>query len=168
MAKPTGNPPGCPEKLYNDELKERAYNSYCKHIASGLPQDAWYFDEDGILLTWETMENYFKRYPEYCVDGGIFDPAKKKVARSKNYQHWFGHVAGSAIGTNEKASTASLQMIMRNIHKWDAKQEEAKTTPNEYQLKLEQEVLRLRSLLNSQGLNAEPQSQAGTEHSSSE
>lgn len=132
---------GCPEKLPTDELKIRAYKSYCAHIAAGYPQNSWYFDEEGITLVWNTIENYFKRYPELCVAGGIFDPVHKEIARAKNYQGWFDVTRGSAKGLNEKANTASLQMIMRNIHKWDAKEKESTTPPNESNIGLIQSLI---------------------------
>lgn len=114
------------EKLKTDELKREVYKDYCDHIAKGYPQQSWYYDKDGLMLTANSMENYFKRYPELCKPGAVFDPVHKEVARSKNYQGWFDVSAGSAKGTNEKANTASLQMIMRNVHGWDKNKDEKK------------------------------------------
>lgn len=111
------------EKLPTMELKQKAYDSYCAHIAKGYPQKTWYFEEGEIQLTWETMENYFKRYPELCEPTGVFDPIKKKIARCKNYTGWFELAQQSADGTNQKANTATLQMIMRNLHEWDKKED---------------------------------------------
>lgn len=107
------------EKLKTDDLKREVYESYCAHIAKGYPQKAWYYDKDGIMLTANSMENYFKRYPELCVPGAVFDPIKKDVAHSKNMETWFDVLGDSAKGINPSASTASLQMIMRNVHGWD-------------------------------------------------
>ena len=134
------------EKLPTMELKKKAYDSYCAHIANGYPQKSWYFEEGELSITWMTLENYFKRYPELCVEGQVFDPAKKQVARCKNYVGWFNVAKDSADGTNPKANTASLQMIMRNIHGWDKKQEDTKNVDDPSQLRdairYEQEVQR--------------------------
>ena len=119
-------------KLSTDELKQQAYEQYCEHIANGYPQDSWYFEHPDLSLCAETLESYFKREPEKCAPGGIFDPVKKKIARSKNMRHWFEVLSGSAKGTNKDASTASLQMIMRNIHKWDKYNQEPAKPPIEF------------------------------------
>lgn len=104
------------QKLKTPDLKQEAYRQYCAHIASGIPQDAWCFDHPQLTLTWETMEKYIREDPIN------FDPLKKQLARAESYKHWFGVLSDSAKGINEKASTASLQMIMRNKFKWDKQQ----------------------------------------------
>ena len=64
------------------------------------------------------------------MPGGIFDPRKEEAAYAKNFKHWFGHVEDSATGINQKASTASLQMVMRNCHDWD-KDKKDENAPND-------------------------------------
>jgi hypothetical protein len=47
-------------------------------------------------------------------------PAEQiQIAKSKGYAHWEKVVEDSADGSNQKASTASLQMLMRNKYGWD-------------------------------------------------
>lgn len=115
MARSGGPPLGTKNalKLKTPDLRLEAYRQYCEHIASGYPKECWDFDHPDISLTWETMEKYIREDPV------IFDPIKKKKAESRSYKHWFSVLADSAKGINEKASTASLQMIMRNKFKWD-------------------------------------------------
>lgn len=119
-------------KLTNDELKREAYKQYCEHIAKGYPQDAWYFEHPDVSICAETLESYFKREPEKCVPGGVFDPENKKIARCKNMMGWFDVLSGSAKGTNKEANVASLQMIMRNVHGWDKIDREPTKPPQEF------------------------------------
>lgn len=105
-----------PVKLKTPDLKAEAYRQYCEHIAQGIPQDAWCFDHPELTLTSETMEKYISEDPI------AFDPIHKRKAQAAGYKLWFAVVAESAKGNNEKANTASLQMIMRNKFKWDKQQ----------------------------------------------
>ena len=100
-------------KLKTPEIKTLAYQQYCDHIAQGIPKEAWCFEHPDLTITWETMENYMEREPL------VFPPIQKKIAEAKSYRSWFKVVADSATGDNEKANTASLQMIMRNKFRWD-------------------------------------------------
>ena len=45
------------------------------------------------------------------------------MAETKGYQRWEAIAEASATGENEKANTASLQMVMRNKFGWDKKEE---------------------------------------------
>jgi hypothetical protein len=100
-------------KLKTPEIKLEAYNQYCQHIAEGIPKEAWCFEHPDLTITWETMENYMDREPN------VFPPVHIQMAKCKSYKKWFKVVADSATGDNEKANTASLQMIMRNKFRWD-------------------------------------------------
>jgi hypothetical protein len=106
-------PIGPPFKLNSDELKNEAYDQFCAHIASGHSVESWYFDHPDLTITYKTMLNYIKEYPE------LFPPAKKEMALAKSLRKWESVVHASADGTNTKASTASLQMLMRNKFGWD-------------------------------------------------
>ena len=100
-------------KLKDDELKVEAYESFCNHIASGHSVESWYFDHPDLTITYKTMLKYIKDYPS------VFQPEKKEIALAKSLKHWEGVVHASANGENTKASTASLQMLMRNKFGWD-------------------------------------------------
>lgn len=100
-------------KLKTSEIKLEAYRQYCTHIAAGYPLECWDFDHPDLSITWETMEKYISEDPI------VFPPIQKAKAKCKSYKGWFEVVAASAKGENEKANTATLQMIMRNKFKWD-------------------------------------------------
>jgi hypothetical protein len=101
-------------KLDTPELRQQAYQDYCEHIATGLSRDCWVFNHPDIDLTSETMERYIKDFgPEE------FDLDKKRIACAKALKYWELAVHDSALGINKDASTASLQMIMRNKFGWD-------------------------------------------------
>lgn len=100
------------KKLKTPELCAEAYKQYCAHIANGKSKRSWCFDHPELTLTWETMEKYLE-------DEVVFDPKKKKIAESKGFAKWEKVCEESADGTNRKANTASLQMIMRNKFGWD-------------------------------------------------
>lgn len=114
-----GAPKGNQNKvaLKDIETKKKAYLHYCNHVSEGKAKKSWYYDRDGLMVHWETMEKYMDQFP---VD---LDPKHMRVAEAKGYQIWENVVAGSATGDNEKANTASLQMIMRNKFGWDKKEE---------------------------------------------
>ncbi len=101
------------KKLTTTELKLAAYESYLDHLARGKSKKSWYFEHPELTIIWETMEAYIAAEPE------IFLPVQKQVAWAKGYQHWESVVEDSAKGINEKANTASLQMVMRNKYHWD-------------------------------------------------
>lgn len=107
---PVGNKNGM--ALKESEVRQHAYRDYCAHLSQGKGKKGWHYDKDGLRCTWETMEKYIK-------DGIEFDPLQKKIAESKGYTRWEGVVMDSAEGKNEKANTASLQMLMRNKYGWD-------------------------------------------------
>ena len=100
-------------KLKTPEIMEKVYSSYCDHLAAGKVKKSWFYDDDGITLTWETMEKYIASEP--CN----FDPQKKAVAFCKGMQYWENVVNASAEGINKDANTATLQMLMRNKYGWD-------------------------------------------------
>lgn len=106
------------EKLNTPELRQKVYKHFCKYLEDGNFVDYWYYDEDGIQLTYQSLYNYFKRYPEE------FEPEQRKVADSKGFQYWFSVVKQSAIGKNKDANTASLQMLMRNKYGWDKEKDQ--------------------------------------------
>lgn len=100
-------------KLKTEEQMKKVYESYCDHLAKGKVKRSWYYDQDGLTLTWETMEKYINNEPSN------FDPLKKEIAFSKGMQKWESVVEGSAEGTNKDANVATLQMLMRNKYGWD-------------------------------------------------
>lgn len=107
--------------LKEPEIRQIAFKQYCDHIASGKAKQSWRFrhpDYPNYFCTWETMDTYIKE------NNAEFPSIQREAALIDGYYHWEQIVADSATGVNEKANTASLQMIMRNKFKWD-KQEVA-------------------------------------------
>lgn len=100
-------------KLTTLELKQKAYKAYCDHLARGKSKRSFYFIDETLSLTWETMEKYIENDPS------VFDPIKMKMAESQSFSYWEDVVHASAEGTNPNANTASLQMLMRNKFGWD-------------------------------------------------
>lgn len=115
------------KKLINDDLKRDAYKQYCAHIAKGFPRKAWRFHHPDVSITWNTIEKYIREEPE------VFDPIKKEEAAADSLQYWFSFLADSAKGDNQKANVASLQIILRNMHAWDAKDPQQQNTDNNFQ-----------------------------------
>lgn len=107
-------------KLSTLELKREAYRQYLHHISLGKSKKSWCFEHPELTLIWETLEKYIKNEPE------IFDPLQMKIAYTKGYKRWEQVCEDSAEGQNQKANTASLQMIMRNKFGWDKDNNETK------------------------------------------
>jgi hypothetical protein len=126
------------EKLKTDDLKLLAYQDYCKHLAKGYSQKSWCFVHKDLTLTWDSMERYIKEY------AAILLPIHKQVAKSKGQKTWENVIFDSAKGHNEKANTASLQMIMRNMYDWDKREEEKTASPKEEAIEYKEEVYKLR------------------------
>jgi hypothetical protein len=106
-----------PKKLTAEERQE-AYESYCKHIAGGFCKESWCWEEHKKhRLTNKTMEKWIRISPEE------FSPHKKEQAEAQSLKYWERILYSSADGTNPDASTASLQMVMRNKFGWDKPKE---------------------------------------------
>lgn len=113
-------------KLKTDEQMTTVYKSYCDHLAAGKVKKSWFFDENGLTLTWETMEKYIANEPHN------FDPQKKAAAVAKGMAHWESVVDASAAGENQKANTATLQMLMRNKYGWDRSEDNSEENVEPY------------------------------------
>lgn len=106
--------------LKDKEIRKIAFKEYCDHIASGRSKKTWRFRNPlykDYHCCWRTMERYMKENPTE------FQLIHREKAEIDGYYYWETVVADSAVGNNEKANTASLQMIMRNKFGWDKKEE---------------------------------------------
>lgn len=104
----------CSVKLRNPDLIKEAFFSYCEHLKSGYPKEAWVFKKEGKpLCSYQTIEKYIEEMPD------DFKTIHMVEAEAERYKLWFTNVSESALGTNKDANTASLQMIMRNMFGWD-------------------------------------------------
>lgn len=108
------------EKMKDLGLVKEAYSQFCKHLEEGFVADSWSYAnyEKQFFLTAETIEKYIKECPE------DFPPIHREIARKAGYKKWETVVNQSAEGLNEKANTASLQMVMRNKYAWDKRERE--------------------------------------------
>lgn len=113
--------------LKDPDIRQKAYEQYCAHLAKGLSKKTWVFKHPEFTCTAETFDKYLKDTEE-------FDPIHKKVALAQGNAIWEKHVIDSALGDNEKANTASLQMFMRNTYGWDKKEKEDVDEENEQAL----------------------------------
>ena len=133
--------------LKDPKVRQRAYESFCKHISKGKSVKSWWFDEDGLTCTWETFYKYIKgksvkswwfdedgltctweTFYKYIKDKTEFDPIKKELAHCKGLAHWEEVVEKTATGENDKASVPCLQMLMRNKFGWDKPEENSSNT----------------------------------------
>lgn len=105
------------------EMRQKAYKSFCDHLALGKSIKSWWFEDGDVLCCWATMLSYIDKNPLQ------FDPIKKRVAEIKGFQKWEEITELSAQGLN-KAVTPSLQMVMRNKYGWDKVEKEKKISGN--------------------------------------
>ena len=122
MAAAPGNKNGV--KLKTPDLKKKAYQQYCEWIAQGKSPRSFTFEEGDLSCTGETIQDHIKTNE---ID---FPTIHIKIAQAKGYAHWEQVVEDSAKGYNEKANTASLQMVMRNKFGWDKKEETSDAIDN--------------------------------------
>lgn len=137
MAAPKGNKFGL--KIKTPDLRQEAYKEFCAWLARGKSPRSFTFEREDLMCTGQTIISYIEQYPEE------FPPINKELAFCKGLSKWEEVCEQSADGTNEKANTASLQMVMRNKFKWDAKEHsvESKTPEQDRNdILIEQEIQR--------------------------
>lgn len=110
--------------LKDPEMRQRAFNLLCQHLAKGKSIRSWYFEEGDHMCCYATMYSYIEKNPSE------FPSIKKTVSEIKGYQYWESVCEDSATGVNPDANTASLQMVMRNKYKWDAREDKSEKTPD--------------------------------------
>ena len=118
---PKGNKWGI--KIKDPETRQKAYESFCAHLAKGKNVKSWWYEDDEVVCSYQTMLSYIK-------DEAEFSPLKKLIAESQGYNKWENIAEQSADGTNKNANTASLQMVMRNKFGWD-KEQRVREIPND-------------------------------------
>lgn len=115
MPAPTGN--DFAKKLKTKEIKDKVYQSYCDHLAKGKTQRSWYYEDEEVTLTSQTLETYIETDED-------FNPIKKEVAKAKGLTIWEEHCENGALGVNKEVNTPMMQMIMRNKFGWDKEKEQ--------------------------------------------
>lgn len=112
------------KKLKTPELREKAYEQYCAHLAKGKSSRSFTFVEGDLMLTGKSMENYINDNP---ID---FPIIKKEIAFAQGFAYWEEIVENTGKGIDKNASLPALQMIMRNKYDWD-KEDKSKESTNE-------------------------------------
>lgn len=115
MPAPLGN--NFKKKLKTKESKEKVYLNYCNWIASGKSHKSWYYDQDGLTLTWKTIESYIKEDED-------LDPIHKELAIAKSFAVWEQRGEDMVLGIIKNCQPAIYQMIMRNKFGWDKNTEQ--------------------------------------------
>jgi hypothetical protein len=108
-------------KIKSPDLRQKAYKQYCEWLSLGKSGRSFTFEEGDLMCTGKTIESYIANYPLE------FPPVHKELAKSKGMAKWEQLVEDSAVGINQKANTASLQMLMRNKFGWDKQNQEQET-----------------------------------------
>ncbi len=126
--------------LKDPMVRQEAYRDFCAHLSKGKSIKSWWYDDNkGNMCVWSTMLSYIKNNPSE------FDPIKKEISEIKGFNHWESVVEASAEGSNKRANTASLQMVMRNKYGWDKEQEGAQVPPNDLQIIVAHENMALKA-----------------------
>lgn len=92
---------------------QRAFNAYCEWIAIGNSERSFTFHEGEFSISYKTMENYIRNYPD------SFPPIKKEIAQAKSLEVWEQRGIDMMTGKIEKCQPALYQMFMRNKFGWD-------------------------------------------------
>lgn len=122
-----------PLALPTEELRKKVYQLYFDWIEQGCSPDTFTYKDKEYRCCGRTIVRYFERFPDEL------SLEHKEYAEAKGYAVWEKIVMESAQGINDRANTASLQMVMRNKYGWD-KNEKEKPTVNVEGLKALKEV----------------------------
>ncbi len=103
--------------------RQKAYTSFCAHVAEGYPIEGWSYRNDPHHCTYQTMLSYItEQFPDE------FQTFLKSEAHAKGYLKWFKK--GEALTDGKIRGNPSPQtwaIIMRNIGRkygWDVDKED--------------------------------------------
>lgn len=108
-----------PRRLKTPEARKAAYSAFCDWLAMGKTPNSFYFELNGVYICGKTMLKYIEEFPDE------FDLSIRDFSIAKGMAYWEGVVDDSARGDNQKASTASLNMLMRNKYDWDRPEQQS-------------------------------------------
>lgn len=98
--------------LKTPEKRRQVFEHFCQWIAQGNPKNGWFYEDDEVTLSWKSLDNYLRNYPEE------FTQEEVEISRSKGLMKWVKE--GRQILFQEvKGDVAMYQMFMRNLYKWD-------------------------------------------------
>lgn len=103
-------------KLHTKEEKQQAYKEYCAHIAKGNHKKSFIYShpkDELLTITWETMENYIKRFPS------DFSPILMERAKASSLAYWEAEGQKIMKGQYKFSSPVTWACFMRNKFSWD-------------------------------------------------
>lgn len=107
--------------LENNELRERAFQAFCKHISLGNPNDSFFYREGKIGITYQAIEEEMQSFPE------LFPGFYYEQAKAKRMQYWFD-IGKDLVNGKIRGTISVWSSIMKNLFRsegWD------KDTPSE-------------------------------------
>jgi len=100
--------------LKDPEMRQRAFRSFCQHIADGYPIKAWSYREGNDGCIWRTMLKFIEQNPN---DFHLF---LKDEAHCLSYKKWFDKGVKLTDGlVKGNPSPQTYALMMRNMFKWD-------------------------------------------------
>lgn len=118
-----------PTSMADSRVRQRAYHSFCCHIANGFPAHAWFFREGKAHCNTATMIQYLN-------DDKVneFNQSYIQEAHAGSYKLWFQRGIDLVVGTLPKHSSPVVwQVIMRHMFSkfgWDVKSPPADSQEN--------------------------------------
>lgn len=103
---PTNNPNGRPLKFPTPERRQKMWQEFCDHVASGLSMKSFPGCDD------ETAQDYSRKFPEDCPDSAL------QEAKRKSLLFWEKIGIGGATGKIEGFNATSWIFNMKNRAGW--------------------------------------------------
>lgn len=98
-------------KLKDYALRQEAYEDYCENIALGYSVDCFYFQKDGLSVSYKTMQKYIRDNP---IE---FPPEKLSSAKAKAKAFFEALLIGIATGRIE-GNMRAVELIMKFKFGW--------------------------------------------------
>lgn len=125
---PTNNPNGRPLKFPTPERRQKMWQEFCDHVASGLSMKSFPGCDD------ETAQDYSRKFPEDCPDSAL------QEAKRKSLLFWEKIGIGGATGKIEGFNATSWIFNMKNRAGWADKVENTLLGPEGGAIKHEMTV----------------------------
>lgn len=101
-------------KLKDYAVRQEAYEAYCENIALGYSVDCFYFEKDGLSVSYKTMLKYIRNNPTE------FPEEKLLKAKAKAKAFYEALLIGIATGRIE-GNMRAVELIMRFKFGWKDK-----------------------------------------------
>ena len=106
-------------KLHDPGVKQEAFEKYLAHLRSGMPKDAFAYETEDACVNHQMIDKMMADNPSE------FPPHKRAAAENERYNNWLNRGLNMMDGKVPHCEPAIYQMMMRNMFKWDRKEEEA-------------------------------------------